>query len=79
MGDHYPASVHLRRLLPLIAVVGLLAPGTARAAAPAPDQPPAGATIAPDPAPTPAAHSTRKPLGVTTRVIVAPSRTVVVR
>ena len=34
MSDPHPVSVHLRRLLPLIAVVGLLAPGAALAAAP---------------------------------------------
>ena len=64
MSDQHPVSVHLRRLLPLIAVAGLLAPGAAHAATPTPDLPPAGAALAPDPAPhlTPA-RSTRQAAG----------------
>jgi hypothetical protein len=51
MSGQQPANVHLRRLLPLIAVVGLLGPGTALAANPSPDHPPAATAPAPDPAP----------------------------
>jgi len=77
-------SVHLRRLLPLIAVAGLLAPAAANAATPTPDLPPAAAALAPDPAPTKPVvthpvRTVRTPLTVTPSVPVAPSRTVVVR
>ena len=75
MGDPHPASVHLRRLLPLIAVVGLLAPGAASAASPVPDRPPASAALAPDPAPV--EHSVRAPLAVTPLIVEAPHRTIV--
>jgi hypothetical protein len=74
-------SVHLRRLLPLIAVAGLLAPAAANAATPTPDLPPAAAALAPDPVPTKqvVTHTVRTPLTVTPSVSVAPRRTVVVR
>lgn len=77
-------SVHLRRLLPLIAVVGLLAPAAANAATPTPDLPPAATALAPDPVPTKqvvthTVRTVRTPLTVTPSVSVAPSRTVVVR
>ncbi len=72
MSDPDPVSVHLRRLLPLIAVAGLLAPAAAHAATPTPDVPPAGATLAPDPAPhrTPARQPVKQP--VRAPLIVAP-------
>ena len=47
MSGQQPASVHLRRLVPLIAVVGLLGPGAAVAGVPAPDQPPGTASRCP--------------------------------
>ena len=77
-------SVHLRRLLPLIAVAGLLAPAAANAATPTPDQPPAAAALAPDPVPTKrvvthTVRTVRTPLIVTPSVSAASSRTVVVR
>ena len=70
MGDPHPASVHLRRLLPLIAVVGLLAPGAAQGGEPAPDRPPASTALAPDPAPV--EHSVRAPLAVTPLIVEPP-------
>jgi hypothetical protein len=77
MSDPYPASVHLRRILPLIAVVGLLAPGAATAGNPAPDQPPESAALAPDPAPV--EHGVRAPLAVTPLIVEAPRRPVIVQ
>lgn len=47
----WPKSRLLRHLLPLGAVLAVLGPGTALAAQPAPDQPPATGGIAPDPYP----------------------------
>jgi hypothetical protein len=74
-------SVHLRRLLPLIAVAGLLAPAAANAATPTPDLPPAAAALAPDPVPTKQVvrHTVRTPLTVTPSVSVAPRRTLVIQ
>ena len=67
-----PANVHLRRLLPLIAVSVALGPGVASAAGPAPDQPPAGRTLAPDPAPV--TRELRTPAAVTPLTVEAPKR-----
>lgn len=76
MSDPDPVSVHLRRLLPLIAVAGLLAPATANAATPTPDQPPVGAALAPDPAPqrTPPGQAVKQPLRAA--LVVEPRRAV---
>ena len=65
-----PASVHLRRLVPLIAVAVVLGPGSALAAGPAPDQPPTASTLAPDPAPV--THNVRTPEAVTPLTVEAP-------
>ena len=75
MSDQQPASMHLRRLLPLIAVVGLLGPGAAAAGTPAPDQSPGAAGPSPDPAPV--RHAvTRKPAAVTPLIVELPKRTI---
>ncbi len=72
MSDLGPANVHLRRLLPLIAVTTLLGPGAAYAAGPAPDQSPVAPSLAPDPAPV--TRELRTPAAVTPLTVEAPRR-----
>ncbi len=75
MSGQRPARMHLRRLLPLIAVAGLLGPGPAAAGTPAPDHPPGTAAPSPDPAPVRQA-ATRKPTAVTPLIVELPRRTI---
>jgi hypothetical protein len=80
-----PWNGYLRHGAPLVAVLGLLGPGTAAAADFGPDVPPPTALLAPDPAPVaPVAPPVRKPAAPhlatrateSVRVVVAPARPV---
>jgi hypothetical protein len=71
MGGQHPLNSALRRIAPLVAVLVTVGPGAASAASPAPDAPPPGVTLGPDPVPR------TTPTRAVSHVATAPARRVV--